>query len=231
MSQTYLCMQWGFIEHNFQHHWLTGLLISYNHSPFLIVINIFTGCARNNAINSLLYYPYYTESTDRSTMDGLPRHLLHLLRFTFQPATLFSRPSVMFHMNIRSDNRVVSFPSDESVWLRLTYSRGGLSRQRRGSLERRRPHHPWDFIPWPYCRVVHFLCVHTNRIVSSQVSRSQWPRGLRHELPSPARTLGSRVRIPLEAWMFVCVLFRIYAVLLCSLATGWSPVRGVLPTV
>jgi hypothetical protein len=36
-------------------------------------------------------------------------------------------------------------------------------------------------------------------------SRSQWPRCRRHELPSPARTLESWVRIPLKAWMFVCV--------------------------
>jgi hypothetical protein len=36
-------------------------------------------------------------------------------------------------------------------------------------------------------------------------SRSQWPRGLRHEPSSPARTLGPWVRIPLEAWMSVCV--------------------------
>jgi hypothetical protein len=35
--------------------------------------------------------------------------------------------------------------------------------------------------------------------------RSQWARGLRHELSSLARTLGSWVRIPLEAWMSVCV--------------------------
>jgi hypothetical protein len=35
--------------------------------------------------------------------------------------------------------------------------------------------------------------------------RSQWPRGLRHELTSPAQTLGSWVRIPLQAWMSVCV--------------------------
>jgi hypothetical protein len=35
--------------------------------------------------------------------------------------------------------------------------------------------------------------------------RSKWPRGLRHELSSSARTLGSWVRIPLEAWMSVCV--------------------------
>jgi hypothetical protein len=35
--------------------------------------------------------------------------------------------------------------------------------------------------------------------------RSQWSRGLRHELSSPARTLGSWVRIPLKAWIFMCV--------------------------
>jgi hypothetical protein len=34
--------------------------------------------------------------------------------------------------------------------------------------------------------------------------RSQWPRGLRHELSSLARTLGSWVRIPLKIWMSVC---------------------------
>jgi hypothetical protein len=34
---------------------------------------------------------------------------------------------------------------------------------------------------------------------------SQWPRGVRHELSAPARTLGSWVRIPLETWMSVCV--------------------------
>jgi hypothetical protein len=36
-------------------------------------------------------------------------------------------------------------------------------------------------------------------------SRSQWPHGLRHEMSSPAQTLGSWVRIPLEACMSVCV--------------------------
>jgi hypothetical protein len=57
---------------------------------------------------------------------------------------------------------------------------------------------------------------------------SQWPRDLRHEPSSPARTLGSWVLIPLKAWIFV------YEFILCvgsSLATGWSPVQGVLPTV
>jgi hypothetical protein len=34
---------------------------------------------------------------------------------------------------------------------------------------------------------------------------SQWPRGLRHELSSLARTLRSWAQIPLEAWMSVCV--------------------------
>jgi hypothetical protein len=35
--------------------------------------------------------------------------------------------------------------------------------------------------------------------------KPQRPRDLRHELSSPARTLGSWIRIPLKAWMSVCV--------------------------
>jgi hypothetical protein len=61
---------------------------------------------------------------------------------------------------------------------------------------------------------------------------SQWPRGLKHELSSPAQALGLWVRISLEAWMFVCV----YSVFVLScvgsgLATGWSPVQEVTPSV
>jgi hypothetical protein len=43
----------------------------------------------------------------------------------------------------------------------------------------------------------------------NEVCRSQWPRGLRHELSSPAQTPGSWVQIPLEAWTFVyfCSVF------------------------
>jgi hypothetical protein len=62
--------------------------------------------------------------------------------------------------------------------------------------------------------------------------QSQWPRGLRYEMSLPAWTLGSWVRIPLEAWMFV----RVYSVFVLScvsscIATGWSLVQGVLPIV
>jgi hypothetical protein len=39
----------------------------------------------------------------------------------------------------------------------------------------------------------------------SSEGRSQWPRDLRHELSSPALTLRSWGRIPLETWMFVRV--------------------------
>jgi hypothetical protein len=56
---------------------------------------------------------------------------------------------------------------------------------------------------------------------------SQWPRGLRNEMSSLPRTLGSWVRIPLEAWMSVCV-YPVF-VLGSGLAMGWSPVEGVLP--
>jgi hypothetical protein len=58
----------------------------------------------------------------------------------------------------------------------------------------------------------------TNLMFVSSVHRSQWPRGLGHELSSLARTLGSRVRIPLEAWMSVCV-YSVF-VLGSGLATG-----------
>jgi hypothetical protein len=39
----------------------------------------------------------------------------------------------------------------------------------------------------------------------SKVTRrpSQWPRGLTHEMSSPAQTLGSWVLIPFEAWIAV----------------------------
>jgi hypothetical protein len=58
--------------------------------------------------------------------------------------------------------------------------------------------------------------------------RSQWPRGLRHEMSSPAWTLGSWVRIPLEAWMFAFILF-VLSCVSSGLATGWPLVQGVLP--
>jgi hypothetical protein len=64
--------------------------------------------------------------------------------------------------------------------------------------------------------------------------RSQWPRGLRHEPSSRARRLRSWVRIPLKTWMPVCVRLFCVCVVLCvgsGLATGWSPVQGVLTTV
>jgi hypothetical protein len=41
--------------------------------------------------------------------------------------------------------------------------------------------------------------------VNQLTGRPQRPRSLRHEMSSLARTLGSWVRIPLEAWMSVCV--------------------------
>jgi hypothetical protein len=42
-------------------------------------------------------------------------------------------------------------------------------------------------------------------MAESADGRPQWPRGLLHEPSWLALTLGSWVRIPFEAWMFVCV--------------------------
>jgi hypothetical protein len=61
------------------------------------------------------------------------------------------------------------------------------------------------------------------------ISRLQWPRGLRHELFSLAWTLGSWVRMPLKACIYVCD-YSVF-VLGSGLVTDWSPVQGVLPTV
>jgi hypothetical protein len=47
-----------------------------------------------------------------------------------------------------------------------------------------------------------------NKILLNHISsRSQWPTGLRYEMSSPARTLGSWVRIPLKASMSVLCAF------------------------
>jgi hypothetical protein len=61
---------------------------------------------------------------------------------------------------------------------------------------------------------MHFIAIYS-------YSRSRWPRSVRYVLFSPAQTLGSWVRIPLEARM--CVqLFCVCGVLFAdsALATG-----------
>jgi hypothetical protein len=59
---------------------------------------------------------------------------------------------------------------------------------------------------------------------------SQWPTGLTHVLSSAARTLGSWIRVPLEAWM--CVRVFLCCVVLCRYrpCVGLIPVQGFLPT-
>jgi hypothetical protein len=57
--------------------------------------------------------------------------------------------------------------------------------------------------------------------------RSQWRRSIRNEPSSTVRTLKSSLRIPLKAWMSVCV-YSVF-VLFCvgsGLATGWSAIKG-----
>jgi hypothetical protein len=75
--------------------------------------------------------------------------------------------------------------------------------------------------------VLHRILYRGGGVVSC---RSQWPRGLKHELSSLARTLGSWVRIPLRAWMFgVCMRLFCVCVALCvgsGLATAYPSSKG-----
>jgi hypothetical protein len=51
-------------------------------------------------------------------------------------------------------------------------------------------------------------------------------------MPSPARKLGSWVRILLKAWMCVCdYSVFVLSCVVSGLASGWSPVQEVIPTV
>jgi hypothetical protein len=72
----------------------------------------------------------------------------------------------------------------------------------------------WSYTSTPPIRL-HGMCSvekekHMDNFISS---RSQKPRDLSHILSSTARTLGSRVRIPLGAW--VCVRVFLCYVVLC----------------
>jgi hypothetical protein len=58
------------------------------------------------------------------------------------------------------------------------------------------------YITWYHWYIVAAGCLNTILWIIGWHDRSQWPRGLRHEL---ARTLGSWVWNPLKAWMSVCV--------------------------
>jgi hypothetical protein len=54
------------------------------------------------------------------------------------------------------------------------------------------------------------LCLFTRALHTN--SRSEWQRGLKHEMPSPTQMQGSWVRIQLEAWVSVFILCLSYPV-------------------
>jgi hypothetical protein len=59
-------------------------------------------------------------------------------------------------------------------------------------------------------------------VQTTECSWSHWPSGLRHVLSSAAGTLGSWIRIPLEARMYVCVF------LCCVVPCTWRPCVGLV---
>jgi hypothetical protein len=84
----------------------------------------------------------------------------------------------------------------------------------------------WKFLPPPGLEVRSLGRLARSQSLYRLLCRSQYPGGLRHELSSLARTLGSWVRIPLKAWIFG-VYMRLFCVcvVLCvggGLATSWS---------
>jgi hypothetical protein len=79
------------------------------------------------------------------------------------------------------------------------------------------------------CVLKHVHYFQTNAYRNEGCDQSVRPRGLRHELSSLARSLGSWVRIPLEAGMSVCI-YSVF-VLGSGLANGLSLIQGVLPNV
>jgi hypothetical protein len=66
--------------------------------------------------------------------------------------------------------------------------------------------------------------------IANYKCRSKWPRGLRHEMCSFARTLESWVRIPLKVRMSVCVysVFVLFFVQVAALR--WAEPRPRSPT-
>jgi hypothetical protein len=79
--------------------------------------------------------------------------------------------------------------------------------------------HIWTFLNWPHMEITTFWFQYV-----------RWPRGLKHEMSSPARTLRSWILILLEVWMSVCV-YSVCDVGGSGLATRWSPVQVVLPCI
>jgi hypothetical protein len=75
-------------------------------------------------------------------------------------------------------------------------------------------------------QIVALPAVHSVYVCYWLRSRTQWPRLLRHELSSFARTLGSCVRIPLKAWMSVLCAF---ILCLCCSVCRYRFCDGLIP--
>jgi hypothetical protein len=100
-------------------------------------------------------------------------------------------------------------------------------------LLKRRGNFATEFLVAIQIRIDDFDITRVNFIVFKCVtplSRSRWPRCLRHELSLLALTLGLWVPFPLVTRISAFALFVLFCVG-SGLATGWSPGKVVLPTV
>jgi hypothetical protein len=70
---------------------------------------------------------------------------------------------------------------------------------------------------------LNMLCNNLNaNVLRIIMDRSQWTLSLRHEMSSPAPTVGSSVRIPLGSWMSVCVC-------VCVVPCKYQPFYRLIP--
>jgi hypothetical protein len=81
-----------------------------------------------------------------------------------------------------------------------------------------------DLLSWHNFYLANVLKFHI-RVDNNYGCRSEWPRGLRYELSSPVRTLGSWVRIPLKACMSMCA----FILCLCCSVCRQRPCDGLIP--
>jgi hypothetical protein len=156
----------------------------------------------------------------------------HLVRLSFN--NLLCWLSHLYFSTIYSNRTPATVPARSNFFLN-SHSGGWIPNWVRSA---RRPLNGLLYLPRLIMmmeNLVEWRLAGETEVLGENLPQRHFVHGLRHELSSLARTLGSWVRISSKAWMFgVCMRLLCVSVALClgrGLATGWSLVQGVLPSV